>query len=181
MKRSILLVLGLVTLSLVGLAPVADATGAGACTITGTMTFTTSSVTATEGRWAIEPAVISCQGIYRGYSRILGPGSFFGAGTYTAFPAAGGSCLHHIGSGEIDYRVLTSASDVHLVEPHAYTLLGPTGNFQSPSLRGSFQLVGPYEGDCVTKPVTKALFVAQAVLTRFYREDPIQRLPDLPH
>jgi len=33
----------------------------------------------------------------------------------------------------------------------------------------------------VTKPVTKAFFVAQAVLVRFYREDPIQRLPDLPH
>jgi hypothetical protein len=179
-KRSIVLVLGLVTLPLVGLAPVADATGAGACTISGTMTFTAASVEATRGAWSIDPAVISCQGLYNGYERILGPGAFSGFGTYTAFPAAGGSCLHHIGSGTVDYTVLTSASDVHLVEPHAYTLLGPTGTFESSSLRGSFEVMAPYDGDCVTKPVTKALFVAQAVLTRFYPEDPRNRLPK-PH
>jgi hypothetical protein len=175
------LVLGLVTVPLVGLAPVAEATGAGVCTITGTMTFTTSSVSAPEGGWAIDPAVISCQGVYNGYERILGPGHFFGSGTYTAFPAAGGSCFHNVGSGTVDYTVLTSASDVHLKEPHAYTLVGPNGTFDSPSLKGSFQLLAPYQGDCATKPVTKAFFVAQAVLVRFYKEDPIQRLPDLPH
>jgi hypothetical protein len=176
-KRSIVLVLGLVAWPLVGLAPVADATGAGACTITGTMTFTASSVMAPQGRWAIDPAVLSCQGVYNGYERILGPGKFSGAGTYTAFPPAGGSCLHNVGSGTVDYTVLTSASDVHLVEPHAYTLLGPAGTFETSSLRGTFQVMAPYEGDCVTKPVTKALFVAQAVLTRFYPEDPTNRLP----
>jgi hypothetical protein len=40
--------------------------------------------------------------------------------------------------------------------------------------------MAPYDGNCVTKPVTKALFVAQAVLTRFYPEDPTNRLPK-PH
>jgi hypothetical protein len=179
-KRTTLLVLAVVALPLVGFGPVADATGAAACTISGTMTFTAASVEASQGAWAIDPAVISCQGLYNGYERILGPGAFSGAGTYTAFPAAGGSCLHHIGVGTVDYTVLTSASDVHLVEPHAYTLLGPTGTFESPSLRGSFQVMAPYDGDCVTKPVTKALFVAQAVLTRFYPEDPTNRLPK-PH
>jgi hypothetical protein len=155
-KRTTLLVLAVVALPLVGFGPVADATGAAACTISGTMTFTAASVEASQGAWAIDPAVISCQGLYNGYERILGPGAFSGAWTYTAFPAAGGSCLHHIGVGTVDYTVLTSASDVHLVEPHAYTLLGPTGTFESPSLRGSFQVMAPYDGDCVTEPVTKA-------------------------
>jgi len=145
------------------------------------MTFTAASVDAPHGSWAIDPAVISCQGLYNGYERILGPGSFSGSGTYAAFPPVGGSCLHNVGSGTVDYRVLTSASDVHLKEPHAYTLLGATGVFDSPSLKGTFQVMAPYEGDCVTRPVTKAFFVAQAVLLRFYPEDPTNRLPKPSH
>jgi hypothetical protein len=165
---------------LLGLAPIADATGGGACTISGTMAFTAPSAAATHGTWSIDPAVISCQGLYNGYERILGPGSFTGSGTYTAFPDAGGSCLHNMGSGMVSYTVLTAAYDVHLTEPHAYTLAGGAGTFSTTSLTGTFQVLPPYDGDCVTKPVTKALFVAQATLVRFYPPDPNRYIPKMP-
>ncbi len=171
--------LGLVMLPFVGSVPDADATGAGACTISGTISFSPASPDAAEGAWHIDPAVISCQGLYNGYERILGPGSFRGSGVYTAFPPGSGSCLHNIGTGTVDYTVLTTAYDVRLIEPHAYTLAG-VGTFNPPSLRGTFQVMPPYDGDCVTKPVTRALFVAQAMLVRFYPPDPNRYIPKLP-
>jgi hypothetical protein len=174
-KRSIVLAAGLMILPFVGSVPAADATGGSACTISGTITFSASSVTAREGLWAIGPAVISCHGLFNGYERILGPGSFAGSGTYSAFPSGSGTCLHNVGKGTIDYTFATTASDIHLVEPSTYTLAG-AGAFFTPSLNGTFQ-VAPTNGNCVTEPVTSAFFVAQAVLVRFVPPDPTRYLP----
>ena len=179
MKRSIRWVMGLVVLPLLGLLPPAEATGAAVCTISGTITFSQSEPTSTEGSWAIGPAVISCQGLYNGYERILGPGTFAGAGTYTAFPEGSGTCLHSVGSGTVDYGFPTTAYDIRLVEPHDYTLAG-AGVFTTPSLKGTFEVTPPYDGDCVTKPLTRALFVAQASLVRFYPPDPDRYKPERP-
>jgi hypothetical protein len=165
MKRA-LLMLGLAALPTLGVAPAAEATGAAACTITGTINFSPSTVTATEGTWAIEPAVIECRGVFRSWERILGPGSFAGSGSYSALPTGSGTCLHHTGSGTVDYRIPTTEADVHLTEPQSFVLAG-AGAFSTPSLRATFQVSPPYDGDCVTKPVTKALFVAEASMVRF--------------
>lgn len=177
MKRPIVLVLGLLFLPFAAVAPAADATGAGACTITGNINFSAASLTATDGKWSIEPAVISCQGLYNGYERILGPGTFTGSGTYTAVPGPGGSCLHQVGAGTADFTVLTSKYDVHLVERQAYALVGSAGKFDTDSLHGTFEVLPPFEGDCLTKPLTRALFVAQAVLLRFVPPDPSRYYP----
>ena len=175
MKRSILWVMGLGVLPLVGLLPPAAATGAAVCTISGTITFSPPQPTTADGTWAIGPAVISCQGLYNGYERIMGPGGFAGAGTYTAFPPGSGSCLSSVGSGTVEYGFPTTQYDIRLVEPQDYTLAG-AGAFTTPSLKGTFEVTPPYDGDCVTKPVTKALFVAQASLVRFYNK----HLPEKP-
>lgn len=169
-QRSFRWLLALGPLTLLGFSPPAVATGAGICTISGTIRFAQSELAATEGQWSIGPAVISCQGLYNGYERILGPGDFAGAGTYTAFPDGSGACLHSVGSGTVEYGFPTTAYDIRLVEPQNYTLVG-VGAFTTPSLRGTFEVTPPYEGDCVTKPVTQALFVAQASLVRFYPPD----------
>ena len=167
--------MALASLPLVGFIPPAEATGAAACTITGTITFTHAAITTTEGVWTIEPAIISCNGLFNGYERILGPGKFSGAGSYTAsrgqrpVPAA-------CGSGTVDYTFPTTAADVHLVEPNEYRLTG-VGAFSSPSLKGTFQITPPYEGDCLTKPITKALFLAETSLIRFVPPDPNRYLP----
>ena len=159
--------LGVLTLALMGFIPPAEATGTAVCTISGTITFSRSELTTTNGFWTIGPAVISCQGLYNGYERIMGPGNFAGAGTYTAFPYGSGTCLHSVGSGSVEYGFPTTAYDIRLVEPQNYTLAG-AGTFTTPSLKGTFEVTPPYDGDCVTKPVTTALFVAQASLLRFY-------------
>ena len=171
--------LGLVVLTQSGSLQPAGATGTAVCTISGTITFTHSEFTSTEGSWAIGPAVINCQGPYNGYERIIGPGQFAGAGTYTAFPPGTGTCLHSVGSGTVEYGFPTTAYDIRLVEPHSYTLAG-AGVFTTPSLKGTFQVSPPYDGDCVTKPVTTALFVAQASLLRFYPPDPDRYVPEKP-
>jgi hypothetical protein len=170
-QRSIRWAVGLVVLALVGWVPPAAATGTAVCSISGTITFSHSELTSTDGTWAIGPAVINCHGPYNGYERIIGPGQFSGAGTYQAFPGGTGTCLHSIGSGTVRYGFPTTAYDIRLVEPHSYTLAG-AGAFSTPSLKGTFQVTPPYDGDCVTKPVTTALFVAQAWLLRFYPPDP---------
>ncbi|HYH52464.1 MAG TPA: hypothetical protein VEG38_23200 [Acidimicrobiia bacterium] len=171
MNRLVRLAIGLAGLPLAGSIPAADATGAAVCTITGTITFSSTAADATQGVWQIDPAVIECQGLFNGYDRIVGPGRFSGTGSYTALPGGTGPCLRNIGSGTVDYTFPTSASDVHLVERQDYTLAG-VGTFATPSLRGTFQVTPPYEGDCVTKPITKALFVSQATLVRFVPPDP---------
>jgi hypothetical protein len=174
-KRTILLAVGLTMSPFVGPVPHAGATGTAACTITGTITFSAGSLAALEGLWAIGPAVLSCQGLFNGYERILGPGSFSGSGTYQALPDGSGTCLRNFGTGTLDYAFPTSQADIHLVEPGSYTLAG-AGAFTSPSLRGTFQ-VAPVEGDCVTEPVTSAVFVAQVSLVRFNPPDSNRLLP----
>jgi hypothetical protein len=178
-KRSIRWVTGLMVLALVGSVPPAVATGTAVCTISGTITFSHSELTTTEGFWTIGPAVINCQGPYNGYERITGPGSFAGSGRYTAFPYGSGTCLHSVGKGTVEYGFPTTAYDIRLVEPNNYTLVG-AGAFSSPSLKGTFEVAPPYDGDCVTKPVTTALFVAQGWLLRFYPPDPDRYKPEKP-
>lgn len=179
MKRSIRWVMGLMVLALVGSVPPAEATGTAVCTISGTITFSPSELTTTDGFWTIGPALINCQGPYNGYERITGPGNFAGTGTYTALPDGSGTCLHSVGKGTVEYGFPTTASDIRLVEPNDYTLVG-AGVFTTPSLRGTFEVAPPYDGDCVTKPVTKALFVAQASLLRFNPPDPGRYIPGKP-
>ncbi len=171
---------GLGTLALAGsVIPPAGATGTAVCMISGTITFSDSALTTTDGVWTIGPAMINCQGPYNGYERITGPGRFAGSGTYTAFPRGSGTCLHSVGSGTVEYGFPTTAYDIRLVEPQNYTLVG-AGAFTTPSLKGSFEVTPPYDGDCVTKPVTTALFVAQASLLRFYPPDPDRYKPEKP-
>jgi hypothetical protein len=176
MKRTLAWVMALASLPLVGSVPAAEATGGAACTITGTITFLHPPDTATEGTWTIEPAIISCNGLFNGYERILGPGKFTGSGSYRAPAGGSGTCLRNVGSGTVDYTFPTTASDVHLVEPNEYTLAG-VGALSSPSLKGTFQMTPPFEGDCVTKPITRALFLAEASLVRFVPPDPNRYLP----
>jgi hypothetical protein len=159
----------LVVLSLVEFAPAAGAVGLGFCRISGTMVF--SSRTAGEGRWSIEDGIIDCQGVIAARRRILGQGPFKGSGSYRALPDGGGACLHQAGSGTVDYMIPTSGGDILISEPDAYTLVG-AGSFTTPTLRGTFQLPPPYDGDCVTKPVTSAPFLAETLLYRYPRELP---------
>jgi hypothetical protein len=168
-------VVGLVIPLLAGFVPAARATGGGACMITGTISFARSTLVRGEGLWNLE-GIISCQGLYNGYRRFNGPGTFAGSGSYTAL-SAGRPCLHRSGTGTVDYRFPTTGDDIHLVEPQSYTLVGAAGTFTTPSLTGAFQISPPYEGDCVTTPITRALFVAEATLVRFYPPDPNRFLP----
>ena len=178
LRRTLTVVLpGLVLLPILGSVPPADAAGVAACTITGTITFSSSAAPAPrEGVWTIAPAVIDCHGMFNTWERILGPGSFTGSGTFTMAPHGGGACVQHVGSGTVDYRIPTSEQDVHLVERQTFALAG-AGSFRTPSLGGTFQLAPPHDGerDCMTEPVTRALFVAQALLARF-RRPPVERL-----
>jgi hypothetical protein len=164
-KRTIMLAVGLLAAPFVGHVPDAGATGTAACIVSGTITFSGGPLNALEGVWAIGPAVITCQGLFNGYERILGPGSFTGSGTYQALPDGSGTCLRNLGTGTLDYGFPTTQADIHLVEPGSYTLVG-AGALVTPSLRGTFQ-VAPVEGDCLTVPVTTAVFVAQVSLVRF--------------
>jgi hypothetical protein len=175
-KRYVRLAMGVACLSLIGLLPAAHATGAAGCTITGTIAFSHTANTTGQGVWRIDPAVITCHGLFNGYERIVGPGSFSGTGSYTALPGGSGACLRNVGSGTVDYRLPTTGGDVHLVEPNDYTLAG-VGTFSTPSLHGVFQITPPYEGDCVTKAITKALFLAEATLVRFVPPDPDRYVP----
>jgi hypothetical protein len=169
--------MGLALLPLMATVPAADATGVGVCTISGTITFSHSSLTTTQGIWTIEPGVIECYGLYNGYERFMGPGQFTGVGSYTALPHGSGTCLHHVGFGTVDYSFPTSGADIHLIEPSDYTLAG-VGTLTTPSLRGTFQVTPPYEGDCIREPVTKALFMAEATLVRFWPDT--GRVPKVP-
>jgi len=175
-KRSWPWAWALASLPLAGFVPAADATGAAACTITGTITFIHSPDDNTQGVWTIDPGIIDCRGLFNGYDRIVGPGRFTGTGSYTALPGGTGTCLRNVGSGTVDYTFPTAASDVHLVERQDYTLAG-VGAFTTPTLRGAFQVTPPYDGDCVTKPITKALFVAETTLVRFVPPDPERYRP----
>ena len=164
MKRFVAL-LALMVGPVAGFAPAADAMGVAACTITGTMNFAPSAEGPERGAWTIEPAVISCQGLFRAKHRITGPGAFTGSGTYAEAAGGTGTCLHSIGTGQVDYVIPTSEATIRIQEPHDFVFAG-AGAFTTPSLRGTFEVGPPYDGDCVTEPVTKATFIAQAVLVR---------------
>ena len=166
-------VLALLVLPVLGLTPEAGAVGYGACTITGTMTF--AAGTESVGTWTIGPAVLDCQGLIAGRRRITGRGPFQGSGSFAALPAGDG-CLRQSGTGTIEYRIPTSAGEILVSEPWAHTLAG-AGVVNTPTLHGLWQ-VTPAGGDCLTKPVTKATFVAEVVLYRYPREIP-RKLPYL--
>ena len=166
-------VLALVVLPLVGVAPPAHAVGYGACTIVGTITFTTK--TASAGTWTIGPATLDCQGVIGKRGRIIGRGPFRGQGTFTALPPGDGACLRQTGTGNVEYEIPTFNGRIKVVEGASHTLAG-AGVFETDSLHGAFQVPPPYEGDCVTKPVSKATFTAQLMLYRYPREYP----PPLP-
>jgi hypothetical protein len=162
-RRALTVLMGLL-LPLVWVTPQAEANGAAVCAISGTIDFTPSTAVPSQGQWRIEPAVINCQGIYRGYQYFTAPGSFAGTGTYTDLPGKGG-CLHQVGKGDLDYRLTTTEADLHFEEPGQFVLAG-AGAFTTPSLNGTIQMTPPYEGDCLSAPVTRATFFAQALMVR---------------
>jgi hypothetical protein len=162
-KRPLAFVVGLLLLPLIGVVPSAHAMGEAACTISGTIDFVPTGP-AGQGLWTIEPGVISCQGLFRAKRMITGPGSFIGSGTYAAAPNGQAPCLHYVGSGEVEYTVPTMEADNRIKEHHDFVFAG-AGAFTTPTLRGSFQVVPPSDGNCLAKPM-KASFVAEAVMVR---------------
>jgi hypothetical protein len=166
--------LALVVLPVLGFTSSADAVGYGACTITGTITFSTRTLGA--GTWNITPAVLDCQGIIAARRRITGRGPFRGSGSFTAVGTDGG-CLRQFGTGKVDYKIPTSGGDILVSETENHTL-GLAGAIDTPTLHGLFQLPPPYDGDCVTKPVARSTFVAQVVLVRYPREAPTPPHPN---
>lgn len=167
MKRLVALLAGLVMVPLVGFVPPAGAVGLAPCAITGTISFTPPAAVAASGTWRIAPAAITCYGIHQGPEYFLGQGQFSGSGTYTVVPSGAGSCLTQVGRGTVEYRIPTSGpGPVLSVREESTFILAGIGKFTTPSLRGPFVVTPPYEGDCVTKPVTRATFVADVLLVR---------------
>ena len=152
-----------------GFTPTADAVGYGACTIAGTISFAPESPA--KGTWAIGPANLDCQGIIGKRARITGRGPFRGSGTYTALLPADTGCLRQTGTGKVEYQIPTASGTIKVDEAVSHTLAG-AGVLDTPSLHGVFQVPPPYDGDCVTKAVTRATFVAQLVLYRNPRQFP---------
>jgi hypothetical protein len=173
--KRIVAVLALVVLPAIGFTPPAHAVGYGGCTIVGTITFATADVLAASGKWTIGPATLDCQGIIGRRARITGRGPLRGQGTFTALPPGEGACLRQSGTGNVEYEIPTASGTIKVTEPESHTLAG-LGVFETPTLHGTFQLPPPYDGDCVTKPVSRATFVAQVSLVRYPREIP----PPLP-
>jgi hypothetical protein len=141
--------------------------------ISGTITFMppTEAASGGAGTWEVGPGQIQCNGIINGY-RIWGTGPFTGSGSYTTLPVAGSTCghlVHHVGEGNVDYLMRSAAMLFRMRETKRFVLAG-AGEFSTPSLRGAIQLLPPYEGDCVTEPITRATFVAQA---RYLRTEPL--------
>jgi hypothetical protein len=162
-------VLAVVALPVLGFSSTAGAIEEGACTISGTITF--ASQTASTGAWTIGPAVIDCQGIVAARRLITGRGPFSGSGTFAALAPGDSGCLRQAGSGTLDYKIPTTAGDIVVNERENHTLAG-IGSFNTPRLHGSFQVAPPYEGDCATKPISRATFLAQVVLYGYPRELP---------
>ena len=160
--------------AVVGFTPTVGAVGYGACTITGTISFATTAMDA--GTWTIGPAVLDCQGLIAARRRITGRGPFKGSGTFKAFPAGDAGCMRQSGTGMVDYRIPTSGGDILVTEAESHNLVG-AGVFETPTLHGAFQVPPPYQGDCITKPVGRATFVAQVVLVRYPRQAPNPKLP----
>jgi len=161
--------LAVVVLPVLGFASTAHAIEEGACTITGTITFT--SRTPSAGTWVIGPAILDCQGLVAARHRITGRGPLRGTGSFTAVPDGSGACLRQVGTGNVDYRIPTDGGDIVITEPENHTLAG-AGLFATPTLHGPFEIAPPYDGDCVTKPVSRATFAAEVVLYRYPRGTP---------
>ena len=171
--RRIVLLGAIVATSVVGFVPAAHGLGGAVCAISGTITFAPPAAEApgSAGTWNIGPGQIQCNGIINGY-RIWGTGPFHGSGTYTSLPVPGDSCghlVHHVGLGNVDYLMRSAAMLFRVRETKRFVLAG-AGEFSTPSLRGAIQLLPPYDGDCVTKPITRATFVAQG---RYLRTEPL--------
>lgn len=168
MKRFVV-VLAVVGSAVFGFTPTADAVGYGACTITGTISFVPEPPT--KGTWAIGPAILDCQGIIGKRARIIGRGPFRGSGTYTAALPGDTTCLPQTGTGKVEYEIPTATGMIKVSEGVTHTLAG-AGVLDTPTLHGLFQLPPPYDGDCLSKPLSRARFVAQVVLYRHPRRFP---------
>jgi hypothetical protein len=149
-------------------APAADAVGVGACTITGTITFTPRALTADRGTWDISPATILCRGQFNTKELMLKHGSFTGSGSFTSLPSGEGGCFRELGTGMVDYWIPTEKQDAHIKEEYTFLLSG-AGAFTTPTLRGTFQI--PAQGNCLTGPATKAMFLAEVALVRLSGAD----------
>jgi len=154
-------------MAVLGFTPTAGAVGYGACTIVGTISF--SSRTPSAGNWNISPAMLDCQGIVGKRARITGRGPLSGSGTYDTL--APGACVPQTGTGMVSYVIPTASGAIRVDEAANTTSVG-AGVFDTPTLHGTFQVPPPYQGDCVTKPLSRATFVAQVVLYRHPREFP---------
>ena len=166
MKRLLALLTGLAAaLPIVALAPPADALGVAGCTIGGTISFTPPAAGAKQGGWRIERGAINCVGSYKSTDRFLGQGPFTGSGSYEMLPSGPGSCIYQVGTGKVDYVIRTTAGTYNISEKSDFVLAG-AGKFATPSLRGTFLVPPPYEGDCATTPVTRASFASQVLLVR---------------
>jgi hypothetical protein len=161
-KRFIALVAGMALVPLVGWAPKADAIGAGSCTISGTIAFEPPTGPYMQGVWHIRPGAIDCKGLHKGPDYFTGQGIFNGTGTYKVLPSGTGQCIHQVGEGNVNYTLTTISSTYFVKEASEFVLAG-AGKFSTPSLKGSFVIPPPYEGDCITTPVTRATFVAQVI------------------
>jgi hypothetical protein len=159
--------LSVLGMAVLGFTPTADAVGYGACTIVGSISF--SSQTPGTGTWAIGPATLDCQGIVGKRARITGRGPLNGSGAYKTL--APGACLPQQGTGKVEYAIPTEGGVIKVSEAASDTLAG-AGVFDTPTLHGTFQVAPPYDGDCVTKPLSRATFVAQVALYRYPREFP---------
>lgn len=165
MRRSVGVLVGLTMAAVVAPAPAADAVGAGACTISGTISFQPIGGAGSDvGAWDISPAQIACRGQFNTYELMLKQASFSGTGSYTTLPSGEGGCLRELGTGTVDYWIPTEKQDVHVVEPNAFLLAG-VGAFTTPTLKGVFQIPA-YDGNCLTNSVTKATFLAEVTLFR---------------
>ena len=114
--------LAVVGLAVFGFTPRADAVGYGACTIVGTISF--SSQTPSTGTWTIGPATLDCQGIIGKRARITGRGPLRGSGTYTALAPGDGGCLRQSGTGKVEYVIPTASGTIKVNEAATHTLAG---------------------------------------------------------
>lgn len=165
MKRLMALAAGLALVPLIGLAPQADAISAGVCTISGTIAFEPPTGPYMQGIWHIRPGAIDCKGLYKGPDYFTGQAPFAGTGTYKVLPSGTGQCIHQVGEGTVEYTFMTIGGMYSVTEKNEFVLAG-AGKFTTPSLTGSFVIPPPYEGDCITTPVTRATFVAQVLRVR---------------
>jgi hypothetical protein len=168
-RRLLILLSAIVPTVVTGFVPPAHALGGAACLISGTISFSKPSAAAAtgdSGTWAIGPGQITCNGIIKGF-RIFGSGPFTGSGTYETLPVGTGPCLQHTGTGTVDYIMRSGAMVWHMQEAQKF-VLAAAGEIATPTLRGPAKLAPPYEGDCVTKPVTRAFFAAEVVMVNHH-------------